>query len=649
MPKGHLPVRSYLSVPVVSRSGEVLGGLFFGHPEPNVFSADAEATLVGLAAQAAISIDNAKLHAALQREVERYKQTERKLQVQLERLAQLDQITRAIAQRQDLRSLFQVLVGSLEEKLPVDFGCVCLYDALEEQLVVAGVGARSEPLARELALGEQERLAVAENGLSRCVQGQLVYEQTLAALQAPFAQRLARAGLGSLVAAPLQLESKVFGVLIVARRTPEGFSSDDCELLRQLSEHAALAVHQVQIYDALRHAYDALHQTQQSAIQQERLRALGQMASGIAHDINNALSPVAVYTDLLLEREADLSPRTREYLETTQRAIGDVAQTVARMAEFYRQREPEQPLRAVELNMLVAQVLELTRARWSDMPQERGSVIQVDQQLAAHLPAVAGVESEIREALVNLIFNAVDAMPEGGALTLRTGLQASAASRAPRSIYVEIEDSGVGMDEQTRTRCLEPFFTTKGERGTGLGLAMVFGVMRRHNAEVEIASELKRGTRVRLSFPLVQATQNPRSVRGRSAVAPRRILLIDDDPLILRSLRDMLEGDGHAVSAASGGQEGIDAVKAAPAGRSFELVVTDLGMPGVDGRRVAAAIKALSPRLPIVLLTGWGRNFVAGDLPPHVDRVLSKPPKLEELRAALEELVTGEAASAESA
>ena len=135
----------------------------------------------------------------------------------------------------------------------------------------------------------------------------------------------------SVVAAPLRSESNVFGILVAARRQPDGFSSGDCEFLRQLSEHVALAAHQAQIYTALQQAYDDLRRTQQAVMEQERLRVLGQMASGIAHDINNALSPVALYTESLLEREPNLSPRTRAYLETTQRAIDDVAHTVGRM------------------------------------------------------------------------------------------------------------------------------------------------------------------------------------------------------------------------------------------------------------------------------------------------------------------------------
>src|SRR3984885_565597 len=395
------------------------------------------------------------------RDITDRKLAEQKLQTQLERLSLLGQITRAIGERQDLRSIFQVVIRSLEDSLPIDFGCVCLYDPHAQEVVVTCVGVRSEALAMELAMTDQAHIGIDQNGLSQCVRGRLVYEHDISQVDFPFPQRLARGGLRAFVAAPLLFESQVFGILIAARREPNSFSSGECEFLKQLSEHVALASHQSEVYSALQQAYDDLRQTQQSVMQQERLRALGQMASGIAHDINNAISPVALYTEMLLEQEPDLSKRTREYLETTQRAIGDVAHTVARMREFYRQQEPELVLAPVDISALVQQVVDLTRARWSDMPQQRGIVIDLQLELGQNLPPVAGIESEIREALINLVFNAVDAMPEGGKLTIRT-------KASKQQVDVEVADSGVGMDEETRRRCLEPFFTTKGERGTGL-------------------------------------------------------------------------------------------------------------------------------------------------------------------------------------
>jgi PAS domain S-box-containing protein len=577
------------------------------------------------------------------RDITERKQAERRIHLQLEHLGLLDQITRSIGERQDLKSIFQVVVRSLEDRLPIDFGCVCLHDAAAGRLTVTCVGAASEPLARELTMGEQAAIDVDENGLGRCIGGQLVYEPDIAAVRFPFPERLARGGLRSLVMAPLRSESRVFGVLVAARREAEAFGSVECEFLRQLSEHVALAASQAQLHGALQQAYDDLRQTQQAVMQQERLRALGQMASGIAHDINNALSPVSLYAESLLETEPGLSARARGYLETIQRAVDDVSQTVARMREFYRQREVQLELAPVDVNQLVRQVLDLTRARWSDMPLQRGVVVRERIDLAPDAPRIMGVESEIREALTNLVFNAVDAMPEGGALTLRTRLVATAQDGDPESVVIEVADEGVGMDAETRRRCLEPFFTTKGERGTGLGLAMVFGVAQRHSAELEIDSAPGSGTTVRLVFaaPAALSAEPAAAAAAPSEVKARlRLLLVDDDPVLLKSLRDALETDGHAVLAASGGEDGIAVFRASlERAEPIDAVITDLGMPYVDGRRVAAAVKEASPATPVILLTGWGRRLVTdGEIPSHVDRVLAKPPKLREVREALAQL-----------
>jgi signal transduction histidine kinase/CheY-like chemotaxis protein len=440
----------------------------------------------------------------------------------------------------------------------------------------------------------------------------------------------------SLVMAPLRSESTVFGVLVAARRKEHAFSSAECEFLQQLSEHVALAANQAQLYGALQKAYDDLRQTQQAVMQQERLRALGQMASGIAHDINNALSPVSLYAESLLETERNLSERARGYLETIQRAVEDVAQTVARMREFYRQRDVQLALTPVQMNSMVQHVIELTRARWNDMPQERGIVIRTLMELAPDLPKIMGVESEIREALTNLVFNAVDAMPQGGTLVLRT--RVADAYPEPMAVIVEVRDQGIGMDEETRRRCLEPFFTTKGERGTGLGLAMVFGMVQRHSAELEIESTPGAGTTVRLAFAVPVAVQPETAQPAGVPEAPSRLrlLLVDDDPILLKSLQDTLETDGHVVVTANGGEAGVSAFRASlDRGEQFAAVITDLGMPHLDGRQVAAAIKQESPVTPVILLTGWGQRIVAeGDIPLHVDVVLAKPPKMRELRSA---------------
>jgi signal transduction histidine kinase/CheY-like chemotaxis protein len=568
-------------------------------------------------------------------------QSEGKLHAQLSRLSLLQHITRATGERQDLPSIFQVVLASLEENLPIDFGCFLLHDSTAKSLTVSALGLRGHRFADKLALTPNTVVPIDPNGLARCVAGQLVYEPDLVQVPFPFPRRLVGADLRSVVFAPLIVESQVFGVLVCARRDADAFSSGECEFLKQLSEHVALASHQARLYGALQQAYDDLRQSQHTVMQQERLRALGQMASGIAHDINNAISPVSLYTESLLEREPNLSERTRNYLTTIQRAIEDVARTVARMREFYRERDAQLTLERVEINRAVQQVLELTRPRWSDLPQARGAMVDLQTYLTDSVPEIMGAEHELRDALTNLIFNAVDAMPNGGTLAVRTR-KATVADGETR-VLIEVTDTGVGMDEDTRRRCLEPFYTTKGERGTGLGLAMVYGMIQRHSAELEIDSAVGKGTTVRLNFPASSSSVivTPKTKVTAAVKRRLRILLVDDDPLLIKSLQDTLQEDGHMITATHGGREGIEAFTAASKrGECFDIVVTDLGMPHVDGRKVATSVKGISPTTPVVLLTGWGQRLIAtNDAPAHVDKVLAKPPRLHELRAALAELV----------
>ncbi len=584
-------------------------------------------------------------YSKVTRDITERKLADERLRQQLARLHLINQITQSIGERQDLASIYRVVLAQLEENLPVDFNAICSFDPHANSLRVAAVGPKSRPLNAQLGLEEEAVVSVGTNGLGACVRGVTIYDPDITQVDSPVPQKLARAGLRSLAAAPLGIGGRTFGILLTARRAAHGYSSGDCEFLKQLSGHVFLAAQHAQLYQDLKRAYDDLHQSQKAMLQQERLRALGQMASGIAHDINNAISPISIYTESLLENEPSLSPRARNYLTTIQQAIEDVAHTVSRMRDFYRAQQKQISLEPVNLNPLVQQVLDLTRAKWRDQAQERGITIDVKTELAQDLPAMMGVESEIRDALTNLVFNAVDAMPQGGTLTIRTRLGAReevddrGAAGAPTHVILEVADTGTGMDEDTRQRCLEPFFTTKGERGTGLGLAMVYGTMQRHSGDIDIKSAIRLGTRVRLLFLLPQGVVqgHARPEQKAEPTRPMRLLVVDDDLLLRKSLEDALRADGHRVTAADGGQAGIETFLAAhQRGVAFEIVITDLGMPYVDGRAVAQAVKQKSPATAVILLTGWGQRMkTEGDIPAHVDRVLSKPPKLRELRSAL--------------
>ena len=532
--------------------------------------------------------------------------------------------------RKPARSSKSVL-RSLEENLGVDFSCICLYQSEPRRLIVTCVGERSLSVARAIGLDERAPIEPEGGLLATCLHGELFYEAAIEEKSAPFLALLAGGGLRALVCAPLRFESnEVFGVLLVAKRSADSFSSDDREFLRQLSTHVALAAHQARLYDALEASYQDLRQTQQTVMQHERLRALGQIASGIAHDINNALSPASLYAQSLLSHEPGLSERARENLTVIQRAIEDVAQTVQHMRAFYAPRGLERTLSPTALNQVLAQVIDLTRVRWQNMAQERGVVVRVDTDFAPDLPNVLGAESEVRDAMTNLLLNAVDALPDGGVITLRSRHDAREHPRRRR-------------DRRQRRR------HDRNRAEPVPGTVLHHQGRRRHRPRPDHGvrhdaapwrragdSAPGRGTLVRLVFPVAPTDAILReAAHAPAAPTPLRILLIDDDPLVLKSLRDALENDQHEVVTAEGGQAGIDEfARALEGGKRFDVVVTDLGMPYVDGRKVATRLRQLDGNVPLIMLTGWGHRLIAtDDMPEQVDRVLSKPTKMAELRA----------------
>ncbi|HEY4078947.1 MAG TPA: ATP-binding protein [Rhizomicrobium sp.] len=570
---------------------------------------------------------------------------ERRLEDERNRLHLLHQITRAIGEKQDIKSIFHVVSQELEDKLPVDFSCGYLFDNSSYVFARASIGRRSARRIDASAFGELEIVPLDGGSISLSAAGKLVHEADILDMTFPFLRRLAECGLRALVIAPLKVDDAIFGILVAARSVPQSFSEADREFLEHLSEHVALAARQAKLYRNLQQAYEDLRSTRDAAMQQERLRVLGQMSSGIAHDINNTISPLSLYTQSLLESGGGLSLRMRNYLETVSRVVGDVSATVSRMRDFYRERGARTPLSPLDLNEIIQQVVQLTRARWRDMPLQRGVVVHLHMKLAVDLPPVMGAAGEIREALTNLIFNAVDAMPDGGALTIRTAIITNPlAPVGDRAVSLDVVDTGIGMDEKTRQRCMEPFFTTKGDRGTGLGLATVYNVMERHGAKLEIGSVPGSGTCIRAVFI---ASEIPSALEQRSEVRDvpsLRILAIDDDPFVLDSLATVLSLDGHVLVSACGGSDGIEAFRqSARAGEPFDVVITDLGMPHVDGAQVAQAIKDASPTTPVILLTGWAPR-TAGEAQgvPCADFVLGKPPDLDILRDTLAQCCRGE-------
>jgi len=462
---------------------------------------------------------------------------------------------------------------------------------------------------------------------------------------------------GFFVAAVLQLFIAVSMIVLVLEEVRYKNEQILAEITAVRSEKEALQVKvlsteeqcrslydQVRLTEGLQKAYEELRRTQHVVVQQERLRALGQMASGVAHDVNNALSPIVAYSELLLSTLPDLPEVSKHYLQTINQAGGDIAQIVARMREFYRRRSDAEQLTQVNINKVIEEVIELTRPRWRDLSQRQGISINVQCELEPEPFLLHSDAGELREALINLVFNAVDAMPQGGTITFVTrsisGPVSEESGASERQLQVEVKDNGIGMDEKTRQHCLEPFFSTKAQRGgTGLGLAMVYGMIQRHDGIIEIDSAPGRGTCVRLVFPVQE--KSPQTVRGTSPqVKPKRslhILCIDDDAQVRQLLDDCLTHFNHRVMVASGGEHGMELFRTAMLkNQPYEVVITDLGMPKMDGHQVARTIKAESPNTPIIMMTGWGTIMrEEGETASEVAAVIGKPPRMQELNDLL--------------
>ena len=559
------------------------------------------------------------------------------LELQVKRLRLLNDIAFAGAQDMDPTSFLGGVLELVERSFPGVYAALLVYEEPDESFRPLLAGPGGGEIARRLGYRETGLIPVSETVLGPCLHGEHVYIPDTAASGIPHAGAFAEACLRSLLAVPVQVEEKPFGVLLLAERPAAAFSPERAGFYRNLCEHIALTLRQKQLAEALQRAYQDLQATRKSLLGQARLKALGEMASGIAHDINNTLSPIVGFTDLLLMKSGNLTERQVKSLNIIRTAANDISAIVERMREFYRSRGEDEKLEPVQLNAVVRSAVELTTPKWKDLPQRQGVTVTIHTELEDRVPPVMGVESEIREAVINLIGNAVDAMPRGGTLTFRT-------YKKRRIIFLEVHNTGEGMDRQTRERCLEPFFTTKQEgTGTGLGLSVVYGVMQRHGGDLEIESAPGEGTTVRLVFPLYRQTGDeagPAQAEDVSPSRPLRVLLIDDDPLVRELMREMMEGDGHRVEVAETGEEGLkrfaDSMRSGSSEKRFDAVITDLGMPDMDGRRVARGVKRMCPDTPVILLSGWTQQSIEKDAQfPEMDYILKKPLKILQLRRAL--------------
>ena len=451
-------------------------------------------------------------------------------------------------------------------------------------------------------------------------------------------------GNGSFICMPIRVGDRVIGVINMAKRRDGAladtlrlppFGSTDLQFLNALMTYIGYAVDNSRLLEEaqssatqLQGVVDDLKSTQAQLVRGETLRAMGQLSSGMAHHLNNLFAVILGRVELLMGKVQEQS--VRRSLEIIQRTAQDGAEVVRRVQRFSRV-QPVSDAVAVDLNQLVHEVVELTRPRWQDEAQLRGSRIEVAVETGT-VGAAAGEPAPLREVLMNLLLNAADSITQAGKVTLRTW------TRDDR-VYCSVSDTGSGMPEECRRRALEPFFTTKGPKATGLGLSVAYGTVQRYGGTLTVESTEGQGTSVEVSLPTASATASfAKSSTGarNEPVVPLRILVIDDELQVRATLAEMLEEQGHSVTQAPGGREGLSYLGSNP--ELVDVVISDLGMPDMNGWDVAKGIQGRWPQLPVGLITGWGETEITREERSRVNFVITKPFDKAVLRATMADI-----------
>ncbi len=372
--------------------------------------------------------------------------------------------------------------------------------------------------------------------------------------------------------------------------------------------------------------------THHQTVQQERLRAFREMAGEVAHDFNNTLSGILARAQLLLADVQD--PDVRRSLRMIEQVALEGAWVVRRFQDFSRTR-PARPFQPVDLNQLVEEIAASARSRWSQQLAARGIVGEVRSEIDA-VPVVSGDMAELRQVLTSIALNALDAMPEGGNLTFRTG-------RENGRVFCQVADTGIGMPEQIRLHVFDPFFTTKREKGKGFGLSGAYAIVDRHGGEITVESEPGKGTVFTVWLPVTAEAAEPLTAPTRSAapVAPpapkpapgAKILVVDDSEEVREVLRELLSRHGYTVVTCPDGESGLVELDT----RAFDLAMVDLGLPGISGLEVAHRLKQRWPATRVALMTGYGDRMGPEDAHAKgVDFVLAKPFSLDQLRSVVD-------------
>ena len=610
---------SWLGVPLVQQ-GRVNGALVLESEQLGRYSEEDALALAPVAAQAAIVVENMRLSARTQ-----------ELARQLEVVSSVNQLVNGRDGSRGLSGLLGTIIHQIRQVVPCDLAQVALLDQSGEQLSVepvfdfqAGAGAPSAQLV----------LLSATTAWASAIRHQTPVEQRdLASSVFEHERDLAQRGLRSAVTVPIVGADRTFGALTFASTQAEPYSHPQVVTLTEISRQLGTMLHNDQLAREREETAGELARSREHLNMVDKVRLVGQLASGVAHDFNNILAGILGNAQLLLLDETD--PEQREMLSVIARAAKDGTETVRRIQGFARV-QPDDQQTEVQLDLLARDAIDITRPRWRDVALSRGATVEIERLIEPVVP-LFGRSGELREVLSNLIINAADALPRGGTITVETRNLTDPAGE-PIAVQVVVSDTGTGIPPEVRARIFDPFFTTKGERGTGLGLAVSRSIVEGHGGTIELTSEVGVGTRFVIVLPIhaEAAARVPTVAPGRALpMPPARVLLVEGELMIRAPIIRLLHFWGHQVTAVETADE---ALRAGLAGR-FELVIVDHGLADMSGIELLRRLRLADPALGTVLLTGWGRQTIEVAQSEVIDQILEKPFDQDELRAAVAQVL----------
>lgn len=562
---------------------------------------------------------------AILRDIRESKKLAQEREARYQELKTLHEISQTILNAQDLKT---VLEGILDKAIAVgsfDLGIIRLLDPSRKKLEPVVYRGYQDP-ENVQHHPRQTKDPTTGKLITRVMtyQGARVEENVP---QCDGLRTLKRERIQSAIVIPVRAGGEVLGVLQLGSRTSRKFLPTEVHLLEAIVSQMGIAAQKARLYEETRQAYERLKATHERMIQVERLRALGELASGVAHDFNNLLTAILGRTEVLLEKVKD--PAIRKSLEVIHKATLDGASTVQRVQEFARFKDEERNTASVDLAAIVADAIEFTRSRWLKESQTAGISITMRNE-CKDLPPVLGSPSQLREVFTNLILNAVDAMPRGGTIHFQ-------AQTNGDSIRLEVSDTGIGIPPDTQQSIFEPFFTTKNQKGTGLGLSIVEGIIERHQGSIRVQSQEGQGTTFTIQLPIATPVADSKPLEISGDTGPMgNILVIDDEEPVREILCDILELAGYRAQAVASGPEGLALLKE----REYDLVITDLKMPEMNGWEVARAIKGHQQDLPVVLVTAWGKELTRKQIRENaIAAVITKPFRSREITDAVSTLL----------